>query len=100
MVFRGHEQQFPHLDSFQHAHICPVLSLSDSMRALCQAQNDAESLLGVWKLALPTIGHEFAKQECVNPQDSVLICRVNKRGEPMLSSLNLTSHLHHDGVFY
>ncbi len=26
--------------------------------------------------------------------------RVNKRGEPMLSSLNLTSHLHHDGVFY
>jgi hypothetical protein len=29
-----------------------------------------------------------------------LTCRVNKRGEPMLTNLNLTSHLHHDEVFY
>ena len=29
-----------------------------------------------------------------------LLCRVNKRGEPMLSNLNLTSHMHSDGVFY
>ena len=27
-------------------------------------------------------------------------CRVNKRGEPMLINLNLTAHIHANGVYY
>ncbi|DBA80959.1 TPA: hypothetical protein ACH3X2_007175 [Trebouxia sp. C0005] len=30
----------------------------------------------------------------------VSIFRVNKRGEPMLTNMNLTAHEHYDGVFY
>lgn len=30
-----------------------------------------------------------------------LVClRVNKRGEPMLTNMNMTSHQHYDGVYY
>lgn len=30
----------------------------------------------------------------------VSIFRVNKRGEAMLTNMNMTSHMHHDGIFY
>ena len=30
----------------------------------------------------------------------MLRLRVNKRGEPMLTNMNMTSHEHYDGVYY
>jgi broad specificity phosphatase PhoE len=30
----------------------------------------------------------------------VSIFRVNKRGEPMMTNMNMTAHMHHDSVFY
>lgn len=30
----------------------------------------------------------------------VSIFRINKRGEPMLTNMNMTAHMHHNGIFY
>ena len=27
-------------------------------------------------------------------------CRVNKRGEAMMTNMNMTAHMHYDGIYY